>query len=87
MTSELIINIVLLIIAVPVGLLIAYLCRDELVEGRKWFRIIVLMGIILGIWFYIRGQTYISLTLFFIAIAALVSHIKSYDKKWTKKKI
>ena len=79
---NILIAIIILVLAIPVGFLIAWLCRDELIEGRVWFRILVIVGVLGGLWFYLTGNTVISLTLFFIAIVALVSYIKSSDKKW-----
>ena len=81
------IEILLLILAIPAGFLIAYLARDELIVGRKWFRIIIILGLIAGTWFYITGERVVSLSSWFMGIIALVSLIKSNDKRWTKKKV
>lgn len=78
------IEILLLILAIPTGFLIAWLCCDELLTGRKWFLIIMLFGILCGLIFYFNGQRAISLTSFFIVIVSLVSFLESYNKKWTK---
>ena len=81
------IEIIILLLAIPSGYLIAWLARDELEDGKKWFRILIIVSIISGIWFYLIGLFYISLTSGFIFIVSLISLIKSKDKKWIKSKI
>ncbi len=78
-------EIILLILAIPVGYLLAWMARDELIDGEKWFKILFIVSIVLAGLFWVFGQGYISWTLLFIAIVALISIIKSKDKKWTKK--
>jgi len=73
-----------LILGIPVGFLIAWLGRDELIQGRKWFKAIVWVSIILGIIFIILERFYISWTMGFIMIVSGISLWKSYDKKWIK---
>ena len=82
-----VLNIILLILAVPIGFFIAYLARDELLAGRIYFRVLIILSILGIIGFWIYGNPVIALTFGFIGIVALVSFVKSYDKKWTKKKI
>ena len=83
---NILIDIIILLLAIPVGFLIAWLCRDELIEGRVWFRILIIVGVLGGLWFYLTGNTIISLALFFIAIVAFISYIKSNDKKFAVKR-
>jgi len=73
-------EIILLILAIPVGYLLAYLTKDELVQGRKWFRVIIAVSLILTFWFYLANQNAIALTSLFIVIATFVSYKKSFDK-------
>jgi len=77
-------EIIILILAIPAGFLIAWLSRDELVSGRKYFRILMIISILGVIWFWLSGMNYISWTLAFVFVVSLVSLIKSEDKKWTK---
>jgi len=79
-------EIVLLVLAIPVGLLIAAMTRDELVEGRKWFKVIIIVGVAVGGWFYLTGDKAIAYTCLFGVIVAFVSLIKSKDKKWVKRR-
>jgi hypothetical protein len=83
----LIIEFILLVLAIPAGFLIAWLARDELVDGKKWFRTLVIASLALGGMFWLAGFVYISLSLIFIAIASFISLVKSNDKNWTKKRI
>lgn len=69
-------QIILLLLAIPVGLLIANLTREELKDGKKYFKAIIVASIIVGIWFYLVGETYITWTAGFIIITTLVSLTK-----------
>ena len=80
------IEIIFLFLAIPTGYILAYLSRDELVAGRKWFKVIIIASFLTGIWFYFTGQTFITYTTAFILIATFISLTKSYDKKWTKRR-
>lgn len=72
---------------IPAGFLIAWLARDELVDGQKWFKILIILSFILGIWLYLTGFYAGAWTSGFIVIVSLISLVKSRDKKWTKSKI
>jgi len=82
-----IIELILVLLALPVGYLIAWMARDELVMGRKWFYLIFIVSILLAFWLYYNQYGYITLTLIFIAIVSFISIVKSRDKKWTSRKI
>ena len=73
-------------LAVPIGFLIAWLAGDELVQGRKWFKILFILGIASGLGCYIYGFKTEGLTSFFVAIVSLISYIKSFDKKLVNRK-
>ncbi len=79
------IEIIILILGIPAGYLIAWLARDELVAGRMWFKILIIISILIGIIFYFFDRIYISLSTAFIVIVSAISLMKSYDKKWIKK--
>ncbi|MDD5151255.1 MAG: hypothetical protein PHC28_12400 [Flavobacterium sp.] len=83
-----ILTIIFLISAFPVGYLLAYLCKDEILQLRKWFLVIFAGSLILSSaisFFYFEIRTEIILSLFYIAIAGLISIWKSYDKKFLGK--
>ncbi len=79
-----IIEISLLILAVPVGFLIAWMTGDELVAGRKWFMVLLVISIVAGIGFCVFGYGYVGWTFGFIAVVSFISLMKSKDKSWTK---
>lgn len=78
-------NVLLLLLAIPVGYLIAWLCKDELVAYRRYFRILIIVGIIGGIGFWLYGLITESLTMWFVAIISLVSFVLSGKKKFVKR--
>lgn len=78
-------EIILLVLAVPVGFLVAWMARDELVQGRRWFKVLIILGFALGIWFYLTGLKAESLSSFFVAIVSLVSYVKGFDKSFVRK--
>ena len=79
-----ILEIIVLLLAFPAGYLIAWLAKDELIEGRKWFYLLIVLSLVVGIVAYFRGQGEIAWTARFAIIISLVSLVKSKDKKWTK---
>jgi hypothetical protein len=80
-------EIVILALGIPAGYLLAWLGRDELVSGRKWFRVLIIVGILSGIWLFLVGERSGAWTSGFAVVVGLVSLVKSEDKKWTKQKI
>jgi len=78
---------VILLLGIPAGYLLAWLCRDELVDGRKWFKILSWISFILVILFLlIYRDVAVILTLVYICIISLISLYKSYDKRFVGKK-
>ncbi len=77
-------KLIILALAIPSGYLIAWLARDELLAGRKWFLGIIILSVFVGTWSYFIGQGYIGWTAGFMIIVSFISLIKSYDKKWIK---
>ena len=79
-------EIIVLVLAIPVGFLIAWLARDELLQGKPYFRILMIISILTGIWFWLTGFMVITWIAGFIFIVSLISLVKSEDKRWTKKR-
>lgn len=77
----------ILLLAFPAGYLLAWLARDELLAGRKWFLALAIFSILAAIpvAYYVSFRLPVILTLFFIAIICLIAIWKSYDKTWKKK--
>jgi len=85
---EMIIVAVVLASAFPVGFFLAYLCKEEMIMGRKWFKTIswACLAIIFVLLFVYRNYSVI-LTLAYLAIVSLISAHKSYDRKFLKIKV
>ncbi|MBS3072002.1 hypothetical protein J4408_03355 [Candidatus Pacearchaeota archaeon] len=70
------VELIFLALAVPVGFLIVSLTEDELKEGKKWFRIIFVVSIVLAALCFVYGWSAAANTLVFMAIVAFVSILK-----------
>ncbi len=79
-----IIAFLILLLAVPAGFILAWMTRDELIEGRKWFRRLAIVFLLIGITFAFIGQYVIGATSIFMSIVSSISYFKSFDRKWTK---
>lgn len=67
---KIIIGIIVLILGIPIGNILAKVTKDEMKQGQKWFRIIVLIGLVGGFIGLIIGNDVLLFSLFFIAIVA-----------------
>lgn len=79
--------ILILLAGFPAGYLLAWLAKDELVAGRKWFLSLAIVSLISAITvsfigFYFKVPAILSL--FFIIIISFLAVWKSYDKKFVK---
>lgn len=77
----------ILLAGFPAGYLLAWLARDELVKGKKWFFILAIVSLISAVIISFTEFLFkfpVILNLFFIIIISLVAVWKSYDKKWVK---
>ena len=81
--AQILFPILILLLAFPSGYLLAYLCRDELVQGRKWFKILAGISTISGVIFLFFNLA-ISLALIFMGIASFISYVRSYNRKFVK---
>ena len=81
------IETIFLLFSIPAGYLIAWMARDELVLGRKWFRYIILASVFSVGWFSLTRNNSIVFASLFILIIAFIAHMKSKDKNWTNKQI
>lgn len=79
-------EIIILLMAIPLGCILAWVCRDELIEGRKWFYAIVICSVMFGGWFLLIGERVIGESCLFIAMVGFISLMKSSDKKWAVKR-
>jgi prepilin signal peptidase PulO-like enzyme (type II secretory pathway) len=79
-------EILILLLGIPAGYLIAWLGRDELLAGRVWFRVLVIVSIIGVVGFYLYGFSASAWTMGFVGIVSVIGLVKSRDKKWTRKR-
>lgn len=78
-----IINLVVLLTAIPVGLFLAYLTKEELVPGRKWFIVILYTLIIVLLVFLLAYRDIpIILALVYMIIVTYMSFFKSKNPKF-----
>jgi len=80
---QVMLSIFILILAIPSGYLLAWLCKEELKNGRKWLKTIIIISLILSPLTYIYNKV-IGLTLLFFGIITAISFWKSYDNKFLK---
>jgi hypothetical protein len=80
-------EVIVLMLAIPFGYLVAYLSRDELLMGVRYFRIMIIASVLLGVWFWLTGAAYLVWTFGFVFVVSIVGLVKAGDKKWTKSKI
>ncbi len=76
--------IIVALLAIPLGFLLAYIARDELVQRRKWFSLLFVVSFLLSLLFYLLRMAEINLILLFVSVVTIISYIKSYDKKFVK---
>ena len=77
-------TVIVLLLAVPIGYLLAWLTRDEIKPIRKWIEYVTIAGFAFAGGFYVYGFLVYSLTCLFVAIVSFVSYMKSFDDTWTK---
>lgn len=65
---KLLIGIVVLVLAFPIGELLARQTKEELKAGRKWFKIIIYLGLIGGLAGLLIRNDIIMFSFFFIAL-------------------
>jgi hypothetical protein len=77
-------TIVILALSIPIGFWIAWLSRDELSAGRKWFVATLVGGAVLALIAGALRQAAAAYTGVFIAVLAGIAYRKSHDRKWLK---
>jgi len=80
MMIQLILVLVVLALAFVLGLWIAKNTSGELVLGRKWFIILMVVSLIVSLIFVFLKRYDIVLTCLFIIIFTTVCYYKSFDK-------
>ena len=65
---KIVIGVFVLALGIPAGNFIARLTKEELKPGQKWFKLIVLFGLIGGVVGLVLGDDVLMFALFFIAV-------------------
>ena len=73
-----------LILGFFVGNWIARVTREEIEKGKKWFFILVIIGLAGGIYGFIAGNDFLLFSFFFIAIVSSRSLRRSLEMKGEK---
>lgn len=66
--TKILIGIIVLFLGVFIGNLLAKNTKEELKTGQGWFRIIIILSLIIGVVGLIIGNDVLMFTMFFIAI-------------------
>lgn len=72
--------IIILLTAIPAGMLLTYLTSDELKQGRKYFKLIFFLSLISAIILFflpINEKIPAVLALIYFAIVTFISYIKT----------
>jgi len=68
---ELIIGLIILLLGIPLGSFLAKLTKEELGEGQKWFRIVIIFGVVgTIISLYLRNDYLLFTSLFIIIVTS-----------------
>ena len=78
-------EIILLLLAIPTGFLVAHLAHDELKQGRKLFLVLMILSFLSAISFSIEQHKVEVFTSTFIFIFTSISYIKSLAKNLNKR--
>ena len=70
-------ELLILLIAVPVGIWIANHTKEEWKTGKKYFRILVIASLLGVVGFWLYGFPIVSWTMAFVFIVSLISFVKS----------
>ena len=65
---QFLIAIFVLILGIPLGNFLAKTTKEELKDGQKWFRLIVIISLIIGLVGVITKNDFLMFSFFFIAI-------------------
>ena len=86
LTFQIIISIAVLLSSVPLGYFLAWLTREELVQGRLAFALLIPASAVLAVALLFLGiepKLPMVFSLLFIFMVSIVCMLKSYDKKFT----
>lgn len=82
---QIIISIALLLSALPLGYLLAWLTKEELVQGRLAFALLIPASAVMAAAFLfleIEPKLPLAFSLLFILIVSMICMLKSYDQRF-----
>jgi len=88
MIIEAVIYVIILLTAIPCGIVLAKLCSDELVKDRKYFKslsIFLLIVSILGLFFYPKSSIILAPIYMVLVLAVMLYKCKKLKPKNSKK--
>lgn len=65
---KIIIGILVVFLGIPIGNYLAKITKEELAEGRRWFKLIIILSIIGAVIGLVKGNDALLFTLLFIAV-------------------
>jgi len=86
MLIKILLNILVMLTSIPAGYFLAWLCKDELVDGRKWFKIILIcffVTLVLLLIFFRNLNAILSVS--YMIIVTFIALLKGRDKKFLRR--
>ena len=65
---KILIGVIVLILGIPIGNLLAKYTKEELKDGRKWFNLLIFIGLLGGVIGLIIGNDVLMFSFLFIAV-------------------
>ncbi len=82
----LVIGGILLLLGIPIGDILAKVTKEELEQGKKWFKLLIIASLILSVIFLILKKDDLFFTMLFIAIVTSRSlNIRKENKKISRR--
>lgn len=75
---EIFLEIIILLLAIPVGILISRLTKDEFSDGKKYFLSVLILSIIFSLFFFVINKQAVHLSLNFVVIVSGISYFAAY---------
>ena len=65
---KILIGVIVLILGIPIGNILAKYTKEELKDGRKWFNLLIFIGLLGGVIGLIIGNDVLMFSFLFIAV-------------------
>ena len=84
---KILIGVIVLILGIPIGNILAKYTKEELKDGRKWFNLLIFIGLIGGLVGAIIQNDSLMFSFLFIAIVTSRAILREKPKKEIKRKL